>query len=883
MNERNRRERALVPGEKNRMNEASWTQASSSALQTADPLPAAASMELLAPAGGPAAFNAALAAGADAIYCGLGSSFNARRSADNFDDVSFAAACRRAHLAGSRVYVTVNVVVKWDEMQRVLRLVRRAWLLGADAFIIQDWGLLAQVRATWPEMECHVSTQANIHDARGVAFCREIGACRVTLSRELTLQEIARIAQEGVEVECFGHGALCFCYSGICHMSSMRGDRSANRGACAQPCRLPYVLMDAAHTVVSRPEFDRLLCPKDYCTIDDLPELAQAGVGSLKIEGRMKAPEYVYSVVFAYREALDTLVTGKDSATAAACRHRLLKRSFNRGLTDAYLHGTAGNEMMSYERSNNRGETVGEVVGGRTLEDAVEKKGGLNGGRVKLRRYKQADVDVTVHAPIGKGDLLEIRPLDDPTKFLTALAPCEAAPGDTLTVRAARVMQPGSIVRVIRSEAARLKAEQISSCDYPRKRAVTVRVFAKVGRPFAVELTTADGTFSACAEGFIVEAARTKAVSAAELTEHVGRMGATPFDPVCFDIELDTGCGMSFSAVHTVRAKACDAFEKEILAAYSSREKHTAPLLRRAAEKECRAAEKERHAAGTETTLVKDLTSDCPRVAHAEVCALVVSPRQAYAALDAGASRLYATADVLEEYAWPQELKQRIIPWLDEVCREVDHERLDSFIRSGIPVAVGNISELALAYARGAAPEIRECIPIHNDYALAALADRGACGVWLNSELTLAEIMHLAKNASVPVGYLVSGRTRTMTSEHCVLMSTGKCAHDCDMCKLRLEPHYLCGIDNDYMPVITDLHGRSRIWSPKPFDAVPEVAVLLSSGVSRLMVDATLLDLRQTTSEVERVCLAVRAALKGEPLPNRLEGASEGHLFSSIG
>ena len=154
MNERNRRERESTAHELNRMNEPEWTEEASDKELSSSPLPRATQMELLAPAGGPAPFTAALAGGADAIYCGLGNNFNARRGADNFDDESFARACRQAHLAGARVYVTVNVVVKWDEMQRVLRLIRRAWILGADAFIIQDWGLMAQVRKTWVALRC---------------------------------------------------------------------------------------------------------------------------------------------------------------------------------------------------------------------------------------------------------------------------------------------------------------------------------------------------------------------------------------------------------------------------------------------------------------------------------------------------------------------------------------------------------------------------------------------------------------------------------------------------------------------------------------------------------------------------------------------------------
>lgn len=149
-------------------------------------------IELLAPAGGPEPFAAALAAGADAIYCGFGNDFNARRSATNFTPQTFADACEKAHLAGVRVYVTVNVVVSTKEIPRVLALVREAWLLGADAFIIQDWGLFTEIRRTWPQIETHVSTQANIHDERGVLWCRDQGADRVTLSRELSLPEIQK-------------------------------------------------------------------------------------------------------------------------------------------------------------------------------------------------------------------------------------------------------------------------------------------------------------------------------------------------------------------------------------------------------------------------------------------------------------------------------------------------------------------------------------------------------------------------------------------------------------------------------------------------------------------------------------------------------------------
>ncbi|MGQ5425674.1 peptidase U32 family protein [Thermophilibacter sp. ZX-H3] len=840
--------------------------------------------ELLAPAGGPEPFNAALAAGADAIYCGLGNDFNARRGAHNFDDESFAAACRRAHLAGTRVYVTVNVAVSTEEMPRVLDLVRRAWELGADAFIIQDWGLMAEIRRRWPEVETHVSTQANVHDARGVAWCRDAwGVDRVTLSRELSLAEISRIAEEGVELECFGHGALCFCYSGVCLMSSLNGGRSANRGLCAQPCRLPYDLIDEGGNVMEIPGVatqglpeksrgvggTRLLCPKDYCTVDRLAEMRDAGVGSLKVEGRMKAPDYVLSVVGAYRDALDALAAGEDSEAGAAARHRRLKRAFNRDFTDSYLWGRSDNDMMSYERSNNRGEVVGEVVGSRQLEDAVVRRGGSNGGRERMRRLTRADVEVRLTAPVDEGDLLELRPVDDPTQFLTAPAPADAAAGESIICRAARPMPAGSVVRLIRSQRALDEAARVADKDVVRRRPVRVSVTARLGEPFSVELSCVDGAASARAEGFVVEAARTREVTGEELVEHVGRMGQSPFEPVEWDVTLDSGCGMSFSAVHKVRAEACALLEEAILAPYACRggspckgDSHFCTPGR----------------AKVTVPFARAAPSARPLVSPT-ICALVTAPECAEAALAAGATRVYAPADDLAEGAWPE----GVIPWLDEICREADHARLDGWVRAGEPVAAGNVSELALAVERGALPEVRSCVPVHNESCLAALEDAGAAGVWLSPELTLDEVCALARAARVPVGLSVLGRERVMTSEHCVLQALGQCIHDCRRCALRRRRLSLRDIDGRELPVRTDVNGRSRIWFGQPLDATPQVDVLLAAGVSRLLVDAQLMDEEEVAAAVGRVARAVEAVRAGRKPARRLPGATSGHLFAGIG
>ncbi len=823
--------------------------------------------ELLAPAGGPEQFNAALAAGADAIYCALGSDFNARRGAHNFDYESFGRACRDAHLAGCRVYVTVNVVIRTDEMPRALALVRKAWLLGADAFIIQDWGLLMEVRRRFPQMECHVSTQANVHDARGVAWCRDLGVSRVTLSRELSVDEMATIAREGVELEGFGHGALCFCYSGVCMMSSLKGNRSANRGLCAQPCRLPYELLDERGRVVSAEGRGRPLCPRDYCTVDDLARLNDAGLGSLKVEGRMKAPDYVHSVVSSYRLALDELAAGRTPTPSESdLIHDRLRRAFNRDFTNSYLDHRSDDDMMSYERSNNRGELVGSVVGSRDLGGGKVRRGGSNGGRERLRSKTFAEIDVLLDRPVGAGDLLELRPQDDPSQFLTAHAPADALPGDVIGYRTTRVLSRGSAVRVIRSKRAMEDAARAATGELRPRRDVDVRVVARLGHPFAVELVCCDGSASARAEGFVVEAARTRPVTREDLVEHVGRMGSSPFEPRSFEVELDEGCGMRFSSVHAVRAQAAEELARQVEAPVRARAEGLAavPDLR-------------------DIELELGNLRAAPVARAAEVCALVADASSAEAAAGAGATRLYATPEALrgmDGLALPEGCV--LVPWLDEVCRECDHERLDALVKPGASCAVGNVSELALAAQRGALAEVRDCIPVHNTSAAVALERAGAAGIWLSPELTLEESCALARAAAVPTGRMVLGRTRAMTSEHCVLQVADRCIHDCPRCALRRRPHSLRSTDGSLMPVRTDVHGRSRIYAATPLDATPELPELLAAGMTRFMADCTLLSPDEAASAVGRVAAALRAAQAGRPPLRRLANHDSGHLFEAI-
>ena len=257
-------------------------------------------MEILAPAGNREALDRALAAGADAVYLGC-TLFSARAGAGNFNAEELKEAVRSAHLHHTRVYVTVNTLVKDAELEQAAELLALLESLSADGVLVQDLGILRIAGQRFPKLRIHASTQMTIHNASGVRWCGRMGITRVVLARECSLPEIRRCAETGMEIEVFCHGAQCVSVSGQCLFSSMVGERSGNRGRCAQPCRKRYC-MDG--------KWGAWLSPRDLCLRDDLPALSEAGVASLKIEGRLKRPEYVYLVTDSYRRAADALEAG---------------------------------------------------------------------------------------------------------------------------------------------------------------------------------------------------------------------------------------------------------------------------------------------------------------------------------------------------------------------------------------------------------------------------------------------------------------------------------------------------------------------------------------------------------------------------------------------
>ena len=326
--------------------------------------------ELLAPAGSLETLRAVCAAGADAVYLG-GGHFGARAYAKNFTEEELLHAIDYVHLHGKKLHLTVNTLLKNRELEEQLYdYLLPYYERGLDAVIVQDAGVFTFIKKYFPGMELHASTQMSITGTDGARFWKEAGADRIVLARELSLPEIQKIHESvDIELECFVHGALCYCYSGQCLFSSMLGGRSGNRGRCAQPCRLPYKVMDEGR-VLTRGELYPL-SPKDLCAIDLLPELLRAGAGSLKIEGRMKQTQYAAGVTKIYRKYLDLLeerlqadgtISDKDYAVAESDRRMLTELGSRSGFTAGYLRGEKGGEMMSLRSPKHTSSVEGNAV-----------------------------------------------------------------------------------------------------------------------------------------------------------------------------------------------------------------------------------------------------------------------------------------------------------------------------------------------------------------------------------------------------------------------------------------------------------------------------------------------------------------------------------------
>ncbi|MDF2986824.1 MAG: collagenase-like protease [Eubacterium sp.] len=510
-------------------------------------------IELLAPAGNYEAFLAAVENGADAVYLG-GKLLNARQFAGNFDDEELEKALFYAHVRGVKILLTLNTLVLDEEMQEAVEYAAKAYEMGVDAFILQDVGLAASLKAAIPGIPIHASTQMTTYSIEGVRALEKLGFERVVLARELEIQEIENICKNtGLEIEVFIHGALCISYSGQCLMSSLIGGRSGNRGRCAQPCRLHYSMAKDGKNLKN----SYLLSPKDICYIDDLAELVNAGVASLKIEGRMKSPEYVATVVSTYRKYLDLLepmqgmnpVSGQD-------RHRLLQ-SFNRGgFSKGYLRGKTGPEMMAYDKPKNWGTYLGTVLAG-----------DRNSNSVKLR----------LENTLGNGDGIEIWSgkayEESPGGIITKIVldggkqVKRANSGDTVWVSVIKgSVDKGSKVYKT-SDREMLEQAAASYAKFSRKTDVKVDFTLRKDKLPVITLSDFDGNVVTAEGEILPEKAVNKPLTEERISEQLSKMGSTPFNVVELNIDMDNDIVIPISELNNIRRKAAGLLENKRISA----------------------------------------------------------------------------------------------------------------------------------------------------------------------------------------------------------------------------------------------------------------------------------------------------------------------------
>ncbi len=532
--------------------------------------------ELLAPVGGKPHLIAAVNNGADAVYMG-GMAFNARIFADNFSDEELPDAVRYAHMRGVRVYMTLNTLVRDDELVRAFEYANYIYGIGVDGLIVQDMGLARMIHKYIPDMPLHLSTQGTLYNKEGVELAHDMGFCRVVPARELSLDEIREIAEEGrrvspedpVDVEVFVHGALCMCYSGQCQMSRMMGKgsgRTGNRGTCAQPCRQAYT-DENGQTYYA-------LSPKDLCHINNIPDLVTAGAASFKIEGRMKSPEYVATVTRIYRKYIDRYdsLLRKFGPDEAKRRYSVdeedmfeLKQIFNRGdFTDGYLYGNPGGDLLSGSSPKNQGIYLGRIAAVVDSESKAQDRDEKAAVRGALRRGKVlACIAVDRNAPdVSLGDGIEFRrddgdylvssPIGSVTTFIKEI-------GD-------RVILTGDFDRGIETGDLAFKVTDRklieSALDAPDKKLPVTMVFtAREGQyPRLVMTDVRAGESVEITADHVVERAQKVATDAERIAGNLSRLGDTPYTPgmTGIDVEIDDDMMIPLSIVNRMRREASD-------------------------------------------------------------------------------------------------------------------------------------------------------------------------------------------------------------------------------------------------------------------------------------------------------------------------------------
>ncbi len=794
--------------------------------------------ELLCPAGDLDALKAAVDCGADAVYLGY-KAFGARASAVNFDGDALAEAVRYAHLYHTRVHVTVNTLIKEHEFEAVRCALNDIRSCGADAVIVQDLGVAAMVRDEFPELALHASTQMGLSNATDALFARSYGFTRVVLARECTLEDIRKVAATGIETETFAHGALCSGVSGRCLMSSMAGGRSGNRGRCAQPCRLQLRLGDRKGALLSL---------KDLCTLEHLPDFVEAGVRSLKIEGRLKSPEYVAVVATVYRNALDQIAQGRFDPADPAPLKQLLQ-IFNRGgFTRGHAFGAEDADLCAPERVSHEGIPIGTVI-----------------------RSKNQMAYVRLTEDLHDGDSLQIRGrTDGDMRYSGHDVP--AGGEATLRLRAGLTAESG--MQVARLSDAKQMAW--ARAHRPNQIPVTMHGLFRAGQP--MQLMISDGLSAVTVCGDTVQPAQKRSATEDDIRRQLEKLGETPFmlaSPEALIVDLDDGLFLPVSSLNELRRRGVDALIRARIAAFDAQGRAETAALRM----ERKTASQSSRPMLAQQSVASSLAVVFSDPAVAEELRQCGADHLIYEPLDMRLQPLSQAIDRLPAGCMVQLPPQMSQKTLDRVLAlfESKREKLSGVV-AGCAGQVEAISGLPVWAGPG--------IPVSNRRSLETVCSWPVEGFHFWPEWSCDEQMNLLPLPK-PGWLKVYGREILMLLNHCPERAARGCKAGRSQCHLCQGAAMACGLTN---PALTDQKGYQfplqrmafpegctlRVLGALPVDLRIYEADRLRLGVGMLLHMTT-----ETREEQIQITRTFAGILKGDR-PEKPAGTTAGHWRRGI-
>ena len=780
-------------------------------------------VELLAPVGSKDALVAAVESGANAVYL-AGKMFGARAYAANFEHEELADAIKFAHMRDVLVDVAVNTVVDNSEFAELADYLRFLYDAGADAIIVQDLGVAKLAQEIVPNLPLHASTQMTVHNIEGVQMLKKLGFARVVLSRELSIEEIKHICQNvDVEIEVFIHGALCICYSGQCLMSGMIGGRSGNRGRCAQPCRLPYTLInqDGQNVLEGMDAGEYLLSPKDLNTIDLLPELLDAGVASLKIEGRMKRPEYVAVVVDTYRRAIDSYLTNKHDFVIDAVDKKELAQIFNRDFTQAYMVTKLGKLMMSDRRPNNRGVLAGRVVEYNAKTKMVT---------LKLAESLQKNDIVEFWVKVGGRVSATVTTMYVDGKEVEAALPNQQV---SFAITAS-VRDHDRAFKVFDAQLMERARHFFNSGVPLRKYPVEVKVSVKEGSPLQIEITDAEGFFGSAETSFIAEKALKRPLTVESIQKQIDRMGSTVFELKNLTCAIQGEVMVPVSEINEARRKAVEELENARLAKFI-RPKTTVTSNQFLKD----ALKKKKHRQAVKPKLVVHVD---------DVEKVQIGIENGADIILFGGDNFHHSAlrsvDYQAAYHLAKEHKKKIVfdtPQLIKKWQMKDFISLVETFKQNLPdaVAVNNIGALSIVSDLLDVPlQADYHMNVYNNITMDFLQSLGVKTVTLSPELNLSQVEHIADLAKVELECLVHGNLSLMISEYCVMgsflgnLDKGKCSKPC-----LKQRYWLSDRKDEKFPLVTDQYCRMHVLNGKELSMLPHVPRFGGMGIDRLRIE----------------------------------------------